>query len=183
MPRIVVKQADLPAATLDGALVVRFKIVSNSRNSMSEWSPAFHIYPPVYDPEDYDGNSFYDQGEVSSMSIVSARVADDPVRWNIALNWQDSYGLPQYDLYVRWYFGATVTDWTFMDSLATKSYAFDSPMVYDVTGLIQTVPTAVDIAVTRSTYIKRYVLPELPLTKTPLTVFNTVGHEHDLTMV
>lgn len=187
MPRLVIKQSNLPPASLDGATVVRFKIVSESRNAMSEWSPAFHIYPPVYDPEDYEGTSFYDQGEVASLSIVSARVSDDPVRWNVALNWQDNYALPQYDLYVRWNFGTLLTpvwtDWTFLDSLATKTYAFDSPMVYDeATGLIQDIPVAVDLAVTRSTYIKRYVLP-VGLDKTPLTVFNTVGYEHELTMV
>lgn len=183
MPRIVIKKADLPAATLDGSLVVRFRIVSDSRNAMSEFSPVFHVYPQVYDPEDYDGNSFYDQGEVTSMSVVSARLSEDPERWNIALNWQDNYGLPQYDLYVRWYYGAEVTDWMFLDSLTTKTYAFDSPMVYTTDVVpVQIVPTAVDVAVTRSTYIKRYVLPD-GLDRTPLTVFNTVGHEHELTMV
>lgn len=183
MPRIVIKKEDLPAANLAGALVMRFKIVSDSRNAMSEWSPVYHIYPPVYDPEDYDETSFYDQGQVTSVSIVSARVSDDPVRWNIALNWQDNYGLPQYDLYVRWHYGATVTDWSFLDSLTTKTYAFDSPMVFtDDVVPVQVVPDSVDVAVVRSTYVKRYVLPE-GLDRTPLTVFNTVGNPHELTMV
>lgn len=182
MPRVVIKKEDLPAANLSGALITRFKIVSDSRNAMSEWSPIYHIYPPVYDPEDYEGNSFYDQGQVTSVSIVSARVSETPVRWNVALNWQDNYGLPQYDLYVRWHYGATVTDWNFLDSLTTKTYAFDSPLEFDETGLIQLTPTAVDVAVVRSTYVKRYVLPE-GLNRTPLTVFNTVGNPHELTMV
>ena len=183
MPRVVIKKADLPAANLAGALVVRFKIVSDSRNAMSEWSPVYHIYPPVYDPDDYDETSFYDQGEVSSLSIVSAKISEDPVRWNIALNWQDSYGLPQYDLYVRWWYDPQPTEWTFLDSLTTKTYAFDSPTVYtDDVVPVQVVPNAVDIAVTRATYLKKYELPPT-LDRTPLTVFNTVSHRHELTMV
>lgn len=181
MPRLVIKQEDLPAANLAGAVVVRFRIVSDSRNSMSEWSPVYHIYPPVYDPEDYEGNSFYDQGEVTAVSIVSARTSDDPIRWTVTLNWQDNYGLPQYDLYVRWHYGVETTDWIFLDSLTTKTYSFDSPLRYNEAGTVQIIPGSLDVAVTRSTYIKRYELGSLG--STPLTVFNTVGTGHELLMV
>jgi len=180
MPRLTVKKEDLPPSDLRGALVVRFKIVSNSRNAMSEWSPVYKLYPPIVNPDDVTEN-FYDQGQVSSVAIVSAKTADNPVRWNVSLTWVDNYGLPQYDIYARWKY-TDWTEWTFLDSVAAKSYSFDSPVTYvdpEVLPLVQTVPQFLDIAVTRSTYVKLYELAG-GATRTPLTVFNTVGSEHGL---
>lgn len=177
MPRIIIKKDDLPSVASNGALVTRFRIVSESRNQMSNWSPIYRIYPPVINPGSTDID-FYDQGEVSSVAIVSARTSIDPARWNISMNWQDSYALPQYDIYVRWNYDTEWSNWIFMDSVAQRTYAFDSPLNYE--DETQIIPTQVDIAVTRSTYIKRYQLNEGE-TRTPLTIFNTVGFSHELT--
>ena len=176
MPRIIIKKDDLPSVASNGALVTRFRIVSESRNQMSNWSPIYRIYPPVIDPESTDID-FYDQGEVSSVAIVSARTSIDPARWNISMNWQDSYALPQYDIYARWYYDGEWSNWIYMDSVAQRTYSFDSPLYFE--GVDQVIPAKVDIAVTRSTYIKKYNL--IPgKDRTPLTIFNTVNHSHDL---
>lgn len=174
MPRILIKKSDLPAAALSGAIVIRFRILSESRNTLSAFSPVYRIYPPIIDPDAVDID-FFDQGEVTNISLLSNITSLEPKRWTIDLNWQDNYNLPQYDIYVRWLYD-TWTDWSFLDSVAQRAYAFDSPVVFD--GEDQIIPNALDIAVTRTTYIKRYDLNGL--NRTPLTVFNTVGHEHSL---
>lgn len=168
MPKLVVKKKDLPPVDSHGATTIRIRVVAESRNIMSKWSQVYRVFPPIVSPEDVDDENFYDPGQASSVSVVSTKVSTD--RWKVAVTWVDNYDLPQYDVYVRWYDGAW-GDWAFVAAVSVRSISFDSP--------VSSVPTKFEVAVTRSTYTKRYVL-EGTETRTPITIFNTVGVEHTL---
>lgn len=168
MPKITIKKKDLPPADSHGATTIRLRVVADSRNAMSKWSQVYRVFPPIISPDDVDDANFYDQGRASSISVVSTKTSTD--KWKVAVTWVDNYELPQYDVYVRWY-TTTWGVWTFVDSVAARSITFDSPLT--------SVPTKFEVAVTRSTYTKSYVLDGVS-TRTPITIFNTVGVVHTL---
>lgn len=153
MVKAIIHKADLPGVSKDGYYTMRFRIVSDDKNSVSYWTPIYNVFVP-------DENGKYVK-DALTVNVYHSHIGQSvPQNYNIYVSWHDPNNLGFYDIYTRWHSSHGWSDWMYHTTTASKNYVFNPPMY-----LVSTPDTYFDrytVAVTRANYNREYA-PSLAL--------------------
>jgi hypothetical protein len=129
--------SDLPDINSNlGGYILRYRIVSEDKNRVSQWSPIFIAQP---------GYSFVPGNLVVETGSVSASVVWNAV--SIQKNFSEITKAASYDLWARWH-NSDAGDWVYVDRVTGTTYTLLLPNDYTINGVSQgTTPSFLDIEI------------------------------------
>lgn len=158
MSKLIIPRSELPAVGKNGVYTMRFRIVSDDRNTFSAWTPIFNVVI------NSDGNKFVKDAVMAN--VYHQRIgSSEPKNYNIYLSWHDPDDLGFYDIYTKWHSANGWTDWIKLTTTSSRNFSFNPPMYLVDPSDPETHFDAYGVSVTRPNYHGEYV-PELALFST-----------------
>jgi hypothetical protein len=134
--KLLVPKEQLPDPNIyDPKYPIRFRLISEDRNSLSAWSPIYNVDPEVF----FERGTFEIPGYIRMEKNGSTSVG---VTWDSVSIYKtiDSVNtvlglLPYYDLWIRWagVGGATPSNWFYKERIASTSVNLVVPATYPYT--------------------------------------------------
>jgi hypothetical protein len=140
---------------------IRFRILSDDFNRISEWSPIYSIDPTIV----FVRGSGLTKAQISAQKNTTASPAYVSVSWDSVSIYKDNDGTlnhiqesPEYDVWIQWTSSGNPANWYYLQRITATSTNIVIPSQYPdpITNALVT-PTGINIEIYRPGYpISRY---------------------------